>query len=71
MARRNRYVVRMTYADGAPGIGFHPTLTAARQAAAAPTHGGREVANAEVCECLSSGAMVPVGNVRTRRASAI
>ena len=53
---RNRYMIRMTYADGSPGLAFHPTLTAATKAAQAPTHGGRIVATAEVCERLSNGA---------------
>jgi hypothetical protein len=59
MARkRNRYVIRMTYADGSPGIAFHATLTGARKAAQEPLHGGRPVAEAEVCEWLSNGAFL-------------
>lgn len=61
---RNRYMIRMTYADGSPGLGFHPTLTAATKAAQSPMHGGRHVAVAEVCERLSSGAEVPIRTFR-------
>ena len=53
---RNKYVVRLTYADGTPGISFQPTLTAARAVAREPFHGGRRVSVAEVCERLSNGA---------------
>lgn len=61
---RNRYAVRMTYADGSPGLSFHPTLTAATRAAQEPLHGGRAVAVAEVRERLSNGAELPVRTFR-------
>lgn len=54
---RNRYAVHMTYADGSPGLAFHPTLAAATAQAQAPTHGGRPLAEAVVCDYLSNGAM--------------
>jgi len=53
---KNRYTVRMTYADGTPGLSFHPTIAAATKAAQEPLHGGRRVAVATVCERLSNGA---------------
>ena len=53
---KNRYSVRMTYADGTPGLSLHPTLTAAKKAAQEPMHGGLRVTLAEVCERLSNGA---------------
>ena len=61
---KNRYSVRMTYADGTPGLSFHPTLAAAMKAAQSPTHGGQRVAVAEVCERLSNGAEVPCQTFR-------
>jgi hypothetical protein len=56
MAKKDRYAVHMTYADGAPGLSFHPTLAAATEAAQMPTHGGRRVVVAEVRERLANGA---------------
>lgn len=61
---KNRYSVRMTYADGTPGLSLHPTLAAATKAAQEPTHGGHRVALAEVCERLSNGAEVPCQTFR-------
>ena len=57
MRKRNRYAIRMTYADGSPSLSLHRTLRDATSAAQEPTHGGRAVAVAEVCEWLSNGAM--------------
>lgn len=57
--RRHRYLVRLTYGDGTPGISFQTTLAAARAVAYAAEHGGRPIAAAEVLERLSSGAEVP------------
>lgn len=57
MSKRNRYVILMTYADGSPGLAFYATLRAATAQAQAPMHGGRPVAEAVVCDYLSSGAM--------------
>ena len=61
---KNRYSVRMTYADGSPGLSFHPTLAAAKAAAQSPTHGGRQVVIAEVCERLSNGAELTLATFR-------
>ncbi len=61
---KNRYSVRMTYADGTPGLSFHPTLAAATKAAQSPTHGGRRVVVAEVRERLSNGAELPCQTFR-------
>lgn len=64
---RHRYSIHMTYADGTPGLAFCRTRAEAFAAAQAPTHGGRPVAVAEVCERLSNGAET---TIRTFRLSA-
>ena len=61
---KNRYSIRMEYADGTPGLSFHDTLTAAKKAARSPTHGGRRVELAVVCERLSNGAEVTIQTFR-------